>query len=67
MAIDLMGPRFYTQQMSTSKGGAKKVGRLKKDIVKDIEKIMGMAFMSLPKVTNIDLEKLYDALKVHKR
>ena len=61
-----MGPRFYTQQMSASKGGAKKVSRLKKDIVKDIEKIMGVAFMSLPKVTNIDLEKLYGALSLHK-
>ena len=67
MSIDLMGPRFYTQQMSASKGGAKKTGRLKKDIVKDIEKIMGMAFMSLPKVTNIDLEKLYDSLTLYKR
>lgn len=68
MAIDLAGPRFYTQQLAASKGGAKKAtARQKKDIVSDIEGIIGITLSSLINVTKPDLEVLYDKISIHKR
>lgn len=65
MAIDLMGPRFYTQQMSASRGGTKKAPtRLKKDYVDLIETIMDIKLPSLMKMTKPDLETLYDTLRL---
>lgn len=66
MAIDLMGPRFYTQQMSASRGGTKKVPtRLKKDICIDIEKILGIKLPSLMKLTKLDMEEVYGKIQIH--
>ena len=65
MAIDLMGPRFYTQQMSASRGGTKKAPtRLKKHICADIETILGIKLPSLMNVTKPDLEVLYDKYRI---
>ena len=66
MAIDMMGPRFYTQQMSASRGGTKAPARLKADIAKDIETEMSLVMPSLMKMTKIDMEEMYDALQVYK-
>ena len=67
MSIDPAGPRFYTQQLSASKGGTKKVARLKKDIVADIQGVLGFNLKSLKNVTNPDLEVIYDKVNIYKR
>jgi hypothetical protein len=65
MAIDLMGSRFYMQQMSASRGGTKKAPTLlKKDYVDLIETIMDIKLPSLMKMTKPDLETLYDTLRI---
>ena len=67
MSIDLMGSRFYMQQMSASRGGTKTPARLKKDIRKDIENKMGLVMPSLMKMTKPDMEAFYDALSLQER
>lgn len=67
MAIDMMGPRFYTQQMSAARGGTKVPTRLKSEIRKDIETKMSLVMPSLMKMTKPDMENVYDALSVQKR
>lgn len=67
MAIDLAGPRFYTQQLASSRGGTNKApARLKKDIVLDIEAVIGISLTSLMKLTKPDLEVLYDKISLYK-
>lgn len=66
MAIDLMGSRFYMQQM---KGRASKIEkvptRLKKDIVADIESTMSLTLPSLMNITKPTLEAIYDSINIH--
>ena len=65
MAIDMMGPRFYTQQMSASRGGTKKViTKQKKEFVSDIEALIGIKLPSLMKVLKPDLELIYDKIQL---
>jgi hypothetical protein len=63
MAIDLQGSRFYMQQIAC---GARKQSRLKADIIRDIEELITIKLTSLIKVTNKDLEAIYDSLRLQK-
>jgi hypothetical protein len=64
MSIDLQGSRFYMQQIAC---GAGKQLRLKNDIIKDIESTLGINLPSLKRVTNPDLELIYDKVNLSKR
>lgn len=67
MAIDLNGPRFYTQQLTKRGTPRAAKARLKKDILLDIEDIVDAELKSFMNLTKPTLEVIYGALYIQKR